>query len=75
MSKKKKSERKAYRSSLVAQQAKDLALLPQWLGLLLWYRYDPWPGNFHMPWPRPEKKRAQTNDSTYEIQKGKISLR
>ena len=27
---------------LVAQQVKDLVSL-QWLGSLLWYRFDPWP--------------------------------
>uniref|UniRef100_A0A8D1VGH1 glutathione transferase n=1 Tax=Sus scrofa TaxID=9823 RepID=A0A8D1VGH1_PIG len=32
----------------VAQRVKDLALSLQWLGLLLWRGFDPWPGNFHM---------------------------
>ena len=27
-----------------------------WLGLLLWYRFDPWLRNFHMPWGQPKKK-------------------
>lgn len=36
-------------SSLVAQWAKDLASL-------LWYRFHPWPGNFHMVWVWPEKR-------------------
>ena len=31
-------------SSLVARQVKDLALSLLWLGLLLWYGFDPWPG-------------------------------
>ena len=35
-------------SSLVAQQIKDLALF------LLWYRFDPWPVNFHRPWAWPK---------------------
>ena len=40
--------------SLVAQRLKDLALLLQWLQSLLWYRFDPWPGNFHMPQVQPK---------------------
>ena len=38
------------RSSLVAQWVKDLALLLQWLGLLLWQGFSLWPRNFHMLW-------------------------
>ena len=26
------------------------------LGLLLWYGFDPWPRNFHMPQGQPENK-------------------
>ena len=29
-------------------QFRNLALLLWQLGLLLWYRFDPWPRNFHM---------------------------
>ena len=36
---------KSILSSSVEQQVKDLALSPQWLWLLLWYRFDLWPGN------------------------------
>ena len=32
-----------YRSSLVAQQVKDLVLSLVWLWLLLWHRLGPWP--------------------------------
>ena len=32
---------------LVAQQVKDPALSLQQLRSLLWYRFDPWLGNFH----------------------------
>ena len=35
--------------------AKDLALSLQWLQSLLWSRFDPWPGNFHMLQVQPEK--------------------
>lgn len=37
------------------QWVKDLALSLEWLGLLLWHRFDPWPGNFHVPWGWPKK--------------------
>ena len=32
---------------------KDLALSLQWLGLLLWCRFNPWPRNFHLPQEHP----------------------
>ena len=34
----------------MAQWVKDPVLS------LLWRRFDPWPGNFHMPQARPKKK-------------------
>ena len=40
----------------MTQWVKDLALLPQQLGLLLWSEFDPWPGNFRMLWAQPRKK-------------------
>ena len=40
--------------SLVAQQVKGLALSLQWLGLLLWCRFDIWPQNFHMLQAQPK---------------------
>ena len=36
------------RSSLMAQQGKDPALSLWQLRLLLWYGFDPWPGNIYM---------------------------
>jgi len=36
------------RSSLVAQQVKNLALSLQQLGSLLWCSFSPWPGDFHL---------------------------
>ena len=36
--------------SLESQWVKDPALSLQWLGLLLWCGFDPWPRNFHMLW-------------------------
>ena len=32
------------------QQVKD----PAWS--LLWHKFDPWPGNFHVPWAQPKKR-------------------
>ena len=43
------------RSSPVVHQVKNLALSLQWLGLLLWCRFYPWPGNFHVLWVQPKK--------------------
>ena len=37
----------------VVQWVKDLAL-PQ-----LWLRFDPWSGNFLMPWVRPKQKEEE----------------
>ena len=50
-------------SSLVGQQAKDLALSLQQLGSLLWHGFDCWPGSFHKSrvWPKTNK---QTNKQT-----------
>ena len=32
----------------MTQRVKDPKLSLQWLGLLLWHWFDPWPGNFHV---------------------------
>ena len=39
----------------MAQQIKDPRLS------LLWHRFNPIPGNFHMPWAWPKKKKKLTN--------------
>ena len=41
----------------MVQQGKDLALSLQWFGSVLWYRFDPWLENFHVPWVQPKKKK------------------
>ena len=53
-----KKKRKS-RSSLVAQQVGDPALLLLWLGSLLWQGFEPWLNNFHMPQAWPEKKKER----------------
>ena len=43
----------------MAQQIKDLAFSLQWFGSLLWYRFDSWPGNFHVPGTAKKKKKKK----------------
>ena len=43
----------------VAQCIKDLALLWLWWRSYLWLRFNPWPGNFHMPQVQVKKKNKQ----------------
>ena len=38
----------------MVQWVKDLALSLQWLGSLLWCRFDSWLGNFHVLWVWPK---------------------
>ena len=42
-------------ASLMAQWVKDPEPSLLWLRPPLWHRFDPWPGNFHMPWARPKE--------------------
>ena len=46
-------------SFTVAQWAKNPALSLQWLGSLLWCRFDSWPRNFGMQQMQPERKRKK----------------
>ena len=43
----------------MAQWVKDPELPQLWHRSQLWLRFDPWPGNFHMPWVQPEKKKKE----------------
>ena len=43
----------------MTQWIKDWGLSLQWLGLLLWCGFDPWPGNFHRPWAWQKKKKKR----------------
>lgn len=35
------------------------ALSLLWLRSLPWYRFDPWPGNFHISWVQPRKRQKE----------------
>ena len=59
-------------SSLITQQVKDLVLLLQWLRLLLWHRFYPWPRNFHMPQVWTKNKNKQTK-KTQNIKSFKLN--
>ena len=52
-------------SSLVAQWVKDLGLSPLWLWSLLWFRFDPWPGNVYVLWAQPKKKKKKKKKKEY----------
>ena len=60
----------------MGQQVKDPALSLQWLGSLLWCRFDPWPRDFHMPWTWPKqnkrKKKPLKTPSTSRV--GKLEI-
>ena len=53
------------RSSLEVQWVEDPVLSLQQLRLLLWYRFDPWPGNFHMPRSRPKKNKPNIKPTSW----------
>ena len=53
------SLKKLLRSSLGARWVEDPVLSLQWLGLLLWCGFHPWPGTFHMPRVQPKKKKKK----------------
>ena len=41
----------------MAQLVKELALSLQWLGMLLWLGFSPWPGNVHMLQVQPKREK------------------
>ena len=49
------------RSSLVSQQVMDPALSLLQLEWLLWHRFHSWPGNFHVLWVQPKRKKKNRN--------------
>ena len=54
----------------MAQQVKDLASSLLWLGSLLCCRFDPWPGNFHVPQVQEKKKKTKEKKSYTKIYVG-----
>ena len=53
----------------MVQWVKDLVLSLQGPGLLRWHRFDPWPGNFHMPQVQSKKKK-KTNENSKRKEDG-----
>ena len=50
----------------MAQQVKDWALSVQWLGWLLWCRFDPWPGEISHAMDMVKKKKEQEKEKEEE---------
>ena len=46
----------------MAQWVKDLVWFMLWLRPLLWCKFDPWPGNFHMPQVWPKRKKSEVGE-------------
>ena len=46
----------------MTEGVKDLALSLQWLGSVPGCRFNPWPGNFHMPYVQPKKKEKKRKE-------------
>ena len=52
-------------SSLVAQLVRDLVLSLLWLWILLWYEFDPWPGELlHTAGTAKKPTNQPTNQKT-----------
>ena len=43
----------------MVQQIKDPVLSLLWLGSKIRCSFDPWPGNFHMPWAQSKEKKKK----------------
>ena len=51
----------------MAQWVKDPVLSRPQLRSLLWHRFDPWPGNFHMPQAQPKRKKQNKTKQKNKI--------
>ena len=53
----------------MVQWVKDPAISLQWLRSVLWWRFDPWPRNFHMQWARvpPAPQKSATLSMGQEV--------
>ena len=64
------SLKRCFKVPAVTQWVKDLVLLQLWSRLQLQLIFDPWPGNFHVPWVRPKKRKKDISSkvgSAYHI--------
>lgn len=54
----------------MAQWSMDLVLPLLWLWLLLWCRFDFWPGNFHVSqaWPKTQNKKQNEKKKKTKMQ-------
>ena len=62
-------------TSLVVQHFKDPLLSLQWLRLLLWHRFNPWPRNFHLPQEQQKKKKKKKALALPDIQITHVPIR
>ena len=51
----------------MAQRVKDLALSLQWLRLLLWCGFDPWPWEFAHAENAGKKKKKKKNQISFYV--------
>ena len=49
----------------MVQQVRDPAFFLQEPGLLLWWGFDPWTWNFHIPWAWPRDKKREGDRDTW----------
>ena len=61
---------------MVAQWVKDLVLSLLWFSLLLWHKFNPWPGNFCMLQAEgKEREKEKKKDIELETnQKGALNI-
>ena len=61
----------------MALAVKDLALFLLWLRSPLWCRFNYWPGNFHILWAWPKKKKKTNKNkqkNLLHIQTSKLTV-
>ena len=57
----------------LAQWVEDHALPRRWHRSQMWLRFDPWPGNFHMPRVQPKKKKKKLYRDEIKMRTGNLS--
>ena len=58
----------------MAQWVKDLALSLQWLGLLLWHKFDPWPRELPHALGSAKKKKSPKGGGLKIIFSSRLTL-